>query len=366
MTSILFLTKYSRRGASSRYRTLQYIPLFEQSGIHCTVSPLFDDAYLEFLYQYGKVSKKAVIRALLRRVWALLKCRKFDSILIEGEIFPYAPAFATKILSWMNVSYIVDYDDALFHQYDEHHSPAVRKFLGDKISQVMRGAALVVAGNDYLAEYATRAGSRNIQVIPTVVDLESYPGESRHSESEDIFTIGWIGSPSTALYLEAIAPALAEVCANGRARVKLIGSGACVLSGVPLEVIPWSEMFEIENISQFDVGIMPLPDKPWARGKCGLKLIQYMACSLPVVASPVGVNTQLVEDHHNGFLAVDNKAWVKALTTLRDNPDLRATMGKAGREKIERQYSLQVTAPRLAKYLLGFARKSMTKKKKDL
>jgi len=349
--SIIFFTKYSRAGASSRYRTLQYIPYFERNGFRCTVSPLFDDAYLEFRYRYGKASKKAVLIAFFRRIWTLIKCRNFDVLVIEKELFPYFPAFATSVLSWMGVPYVVDYDDALFHQYDEHRLHLVRRVLGSKISRVMGGAALVVAGNKYLAEYAKKAGSPKVRVVPTVVDLESYPGPIRASNREGVFTIGWIGSPSTTIYLEMIAPALAEVCANGVARVLLIGSGPCNLAGVPVGRIPGYEATEVENICKFDVGVMPLPDDPWERGKCGLKLIQYMACELPIVASPVGVNGEIVEDSHNGFLADDHDSWVRSLMALRDNPDLCSQMGRAGRAKVENQYSLQVWAPALADLL---------------
>lgn len=345
--SILFFTKYSRKGASSRYRTLQYIPYLERNGVACTISPLFDDDYLEFRYRHGRVSMSAVVRAFLRRIWTLATCKKFDVLVIEKELFPYMPALATKMLSWMNVQYIVDYDDALFHQYDNHKFNLVSRLLGSKILRVMRGAAVVIAGNNYLAGYAKAAGSRNVRLVPTVVDLELYSEPELHRDKEDVFTIGWIGSPTTSVYLEAIASALAEVCAGGKARVQLVGSGPCTLTGVPVDIVSWDEETEIEKLNNFDVGIMPLPNEPWERGKCGLKLIQYMACGLPVVASPVGVNTEIVQERKNGFLAEDHDAWVRALTVLRDSPETCNKMGSAGRIDVEKHYSLQRWAPEL-------------------
>ena len=349
--SILFLTKYSKKGASSRYRTLQYIPYFEQAGIHCVVSPLFDDAYLEYLYQHGRVSKLAVLGAFWKRLKALISCRRFDLLVIEYELFPYFPAWVEQLLARVGTTYVIDYDDALFHQYDQHKLALVRRLLEGKIAHVMRSAKLVIAGNAYLADYAENSGARHVEIVPTVVDLNRYSTPAKVKVTSSVFTIGWIGSPSTAKYLETVAPALAAICANGAGRVVLIGSGPVDFPDVPIEVLPWDEANEVYLMRQFDVGIMPLPDEPWARGKCGFKLIQYMACGLPVVASPVGVNAEIVEENVNGFLATDHLSWMRALTALRDDRELGLRMGRAGREKVKREYCLQVTAPRLTNLL---------------
>lgn len=362
--SILFFTKYSRKGASSRYRTLQYIPHLEGSGFRCTVSPLFDDSYLEYLYQTGQVSKSKVLLSFLHRFWMLLQCRKYDFLVIEKELFPYLPAVEVKILEWIGIPYALDYDDALFHQYDRHKLKLIRRLLGTKISSIMRSAVLVTAGNSYLADYALGAGSRRVEVLPTVVDLEHYSESTREKAEDRIFTIGWVGSPSTAVYLESIASALAEVCSEGKARVVLVGSGSFTLSDTPVETLSWSELTEVENIQQFDVGVMPLANDPWAHGKCGLKLLQYMACGLPVVASPVGVNKEIVDDCENGFLADTHDEWVHALTEIRDNYDLGSNMGGLGRVKVEENYSLQVTAPRLLDLLSSSAFESRARKKR--
>ncbi|MGV0961449.1 MAG: glycosyltransferase family 4 protein [Limnohabitans sp.] len=276
---------------------------------------------------------------------AVLIVPRDATVVIEYELLPFFPAWLERWLVWRGCRLVVDYDDALFHQYDQHANPWVRRLLGDKIATVMRLADTVVAGNAYLADYARRAGAKRVEVIPTVVDLARYPVMPPISDSE-VFIIGWIGSPSTAPYLHTIAPALAEVCKNGRARVRLIGSGPIDLPGVPVEVLPWQEDSEVAEMRRFDVGIMPLPDEPWTRGKCGFKLIQYMACGLPVVASPVGVNTEIVTNDHNGYLATTVQDWVDALTRMRSDLDLRQRMGQAGRARVEERYCLAVTAPR--------------------
>jgi glycosyltransferase involved in cell wall biosynthesis len=351
IASVLLLTKYARNGASSRYRSFQYLPWLEQAGIDCNVMPLFDEVYLVHRYQSGQGHAKDILRAFLRRVVALITARQFDLVVVEYELLPYFPALPEWWLRWLGVPYVVDYDDALFHQYDQHKNGWVRRLLGQKIAHVMRGAHLVTTGNAYLADYARRAGAKRVEIIPTVIDLERYPRAIATQPPNSIFTIGWIGSPATAKYLQAIAPALAEVCADGMGRVRLIGSGPVDLPSVPVEVLQWDETTEVNTMQQFDVGIMPLPDEPWERGKCGFKLIQYMACGVPVVASPVGVNCEIVEPGVNGFLARTTEEWAQVLRTLQDHGGLRQRMGQAGRLKVEEGYSLQVTGPRVAELI---------------
>jgi glycosyltransferase involved in cell wall biosynthesis len=348
---VLFLTKYARNGASSRQRTFQYLPWLEEAGMECQVAPLFDEAYLEHRYRLGRARFTDIARGLTRRLRAVPAARRFDLVVIEYEALPFLPALPERWLRWVGVPYVVDYDDALFHRYDLHQNLLVRRLLGNKIARVMRGAALVTAGNEYLAEYAWTSGASRVEVIPTVVDLDRYPPLVERTREEGPLIIGWIGSPSTAKYLQAVAAPLAEVCAGGRALVRLVGSGPVDLPGVPVKVESWREDTEVDELQRFDVGIMPLPDEPWERGKCGYKLIQYMACGLPVVASPVGVNREIVQQSVNGYLAETDTEWVTGLNTLLQDAQLRRRMGSAGRAKVEQRYALQVTGPRLAALL---------------
>ncbi len=352
---LIFFTKYTRSGASSRYRSLQYLPCLDVGGVSYSVNPLFDDVYLAHKYARGRVRIGAVLRAFVRRLWLVLTVPRLSVVVIEYELLPWCPALLERWLVLRGCSTVVDYDDALFHQYDAHPNPWVRRLIGNKIATVMRLAHTVVAGNAYLADYARRAGAARVEVIPTVIDLARYPVMGAAGAS-GVFTIGWIGSPSTARYLREIAPALAQLCRDGRARVRLVGSGPVHLPGVPVEVVAWREETEVDEIRRFHVGIMPLPDEPWARGKCGFKLIQYMACGLPVVASPVGVNAEMVENGTNGFVATTVNEWVQALNTLAADSTLRHRMGLAGRAKVECKYCLQVTAPRLTELLLQTAK----------
>lgn len=353
--NVLLLSRYGRQGASTRLRALQYLPHLANEGITVHWSPLLDDAYLETLYGTGQRSWPQVARAYLARLGRLLSARRYDLLWIEKELFPMLPASAERLLAAAGVPYVVDYDDALFHNYDLHRRVLVRRLLGRKIDRVMAGARLVIAGNDYLAERARQAGARAIALLPTVVDLERYPFADVRATSSSPFTIGWIGSPQTAAYLSLLAEPLRRLLVHPSVRLILVGAGRGAPADLPAEHRAWSEASEARDIAAFDVGIMPLPDAPWERGKCGYKLIQYMACAKPVIASPVGVNRQLIEPGVNGYLATTGADWELALSRLRKDADLCARLGKAGRARVMADYSLQVTAPRLA-HLLRWAR----------
>lgn len=340
----LFLTRYGRLGASSRLRTFQYLPVLRERGWICTAQPLFSDRYVQALYQSGSLGK-FIITGYYRRIKALFTARQYDLVWIEKELFPFLPAIAERLLRHTNTVVIVDYDDALFHRYDRHRSTFVRALLGRKIDAVMRNATVVVAGNRYLKARAEKAGARRVEIVPTVVDRDRY---SPRPKTAGPIVIGWIGSPATSHYLQMIAKPLAAIQRSRDVRVLLIGSGRIELAGVDIEVLAWKETQEVSMINSLDIGLMPLPDDDWARGKCGYKLIQYMACARPVVASPIGVNTEIVKHGENGFLAEGNGQWEAALTRLIEDDALREDLGAAGRLMIARKYSLQVQAPRLA------------------
>lgn len=356
MTNIdaLFLTKYDRKGPSSRYRSLQYLPYFEEEGIQCSYEPLFPNQYLEELYEEGHKNHRLAIKRYLLRLRHIPKLRENDVVVVEKELFPYWPAIFERVLARLDTPVIVDYDDAVFHNYDLANNPIVRRSLGKKIDVVMRKADAVVAGNEYLAERARRADAAHVEIIPTVIDLDLYP----HVPPDDAgsFTIGWIGSPDTIRFVEPIVDALRKTCKVIDANVVLVGSGPVDFDGVPVEVVEWSEETEIDSISRFDVGIMPLQDTPWQRGKCGLKLIQYMGCGKPVVASPVGVNTTIVNEDVNGYLASTHVEWVRMLKRIEEDRELARELGANGRKRVKDKYCLSATIPNWCDLIKRFAK----------
>jgi glycosyltransferase involved in cell wall biosynthesis len=347
---VLLLSRYASRGASSRVRMYQYLPALAAAGITVTPAPLLGGDDLGYRQTTGRYPWRRLWASTSARIRAVSTRRRYDVLWIEYELMPFLPARVEHLLLRGGPPRVVEYDDAVFHRYDQHRSALVRGLLGAKIDRLMGGADVVVAGNAYLAARAHAAGARDVAIIPSVVDLERYPMAPPPAGRE--LVIGWIGSPSTAEALDAIVPALTRVCAGGRARVVVVG----VTPGrrawpFPCEERPWAEGREAADIAGFDVGIMPLADDPWSRGKCGFKLVQYLACGRPAVASPVGINPAIVIDGETGLLASSEDEWVAALDRLAGDPALRARLGAAGRAHVEAHYALQRTAPLVADVL---------------
>jgi hypothetical protein len=195
-------------------------------------SRCFPTAYVEALYTAGvKKDRGAIFRAYAKR-WALLRSahRNFDLVWMEKEAFPYLPASGERLLNRTGVPYVVDYDDATFHQYDSHRRPQIRRLLGGKIAEVMRCATTVIVGNSYLGDYARASGAMRVEYLPTAVDIAQYLEVDPTADSG--FTIGWIGTPLTAAYLAEIRPALEQVSRNGSARLHLVGAGTVAWPGV--------------------------------------------------------------------------------------------------------------------------------------
>ncbi len=342
---ILLLARYGRLGASSRVRFEQFLPYLRAAGHEIVSEPLFDDDYLTSLYDEGRRKTTAVLAAYVNRLAVIRTRSHYDLVWMEKEALPWMPASFESWILKGGPPLMVDYDDAVFHRYDQHPRPLIRGLLSNKIDRVMEAAAVVVAGNDYLADRAREAGAKRVVVLPTVVDLDRYRAPAPRDEGPPV--IGWIGTPLTGSYLEEVRPALTSFAETGAAKLLLIGGGDQVLPGVTAERIAWHENTEAADVARLDIGIMPIPDEPFERGKCGYKLIQYMAQARPVVASPVGVNVPLVKGAGSGYLAGTPQEWWDALFKLISDAGLRKKLGAAGRRAVEQKYCVQVIAPDL-------------------
>ena len=351
---IALLTKYGDLAASTRQRFNIYQPYLGDAGFELVSRPLLDDAYLNELYAGRRRDRIHVAGRYFDRLRWLLSAPDVDVIWLHCELFPYLPGVIEHLARWPRKPIVFDYDDAIFHNYDLHSSRFFRSVLGKKLHITLGAAEIAFCGNAYLADYA-RPFCQRVEIVPTVVDVGVYT-ERQPAAPTAALNFGWIGTPSTwAEYMAPMMPHLTATAATEHARIIAVGAGRAASADPLLDNLPWSEETEVARIHEMDIGIMPLTDTPWARGKCGYKLIQYMACGLPVVASPVGVNAEIVEHGVNGFLASTTAEWRDALTTLLRDPALRARMGQEGRRKVERSYSLQVWGPRVATLLRDVA-----------
>lgn len=345
---ILALTKYSYEGPSSRYRFYNFRACFLAEGIAISIEPFFSKAYF---VSSGMMKILVVLSSYLRRLGVvcslLLFPRRYDLLLVEYELFPYFPAWFEYLLYKRGVKYIVDYDDAIFHRYDMHPNGLIKHIIKNKIATVMEYAQCVIVCNAYLEAYAKSHNDHTFK-LPTVVLLDTYKKQMQtFQKAEDGFVIGWVGSRTTSVYVLEILPAIKRfVEVYSAVRFDLVGFDRTLLSDEEakqchLNIIEWCEEEEIKHILAFDVGIMPLVDDAWSRGKCGFKLVQYMSCKKPVIASPVGMNCTLVQEGKNGVLAHTLEEWFGAFEKLYLDEKLRVKMSEHNFAKIEEHYNHQ-------------------------
>jgi len=354
---VLALSPIPEEGAGCRFRIAQFIPYLRSVGIDVTLRSLFDVDFFRLVYKHGHYVRKAsAFTALsLRYLTSLRDARRFDAILIYREIFPIGPAVIERLLgAGQRPPIVFDFDDAIFlPSVSDANRPILPLKAPGKVATIIRHSDHVIAGNAYLAAYARRF-SDAVTVIPTVVDttrfvprLDAVSGNGAAGARVPI--VGWIGSPTTASYIRSLAPVLKRTGARHRFVLRVSGAGEPLdVPGVATEQPPWALDREVELFNTCDIGVYPLADDEWSRGKCGFKAIEFMACGVPVVASAVGVNREIIEDGVNGFLASTDDEWVGKLEQLLADRDLRRRLGEAGRRTIEARYSLRVHAPQLA------------------
>jgi len=345
--NILLLTKYGELGPSSRVRFYQYLPWLEEQGARIQIAPLFGNSYIRTLYEGRKYGTVRLLKDVFTRVKTMCTRRKYDLIWLENEFLPYAPYFFEKHCFRGNPAVVVNYDDAVFHHYEEHRLKAVRLLTGRKIDRIMANATIVVAGNHYIAERARLAGAGDVEIIPSVIDLRDYPLISQTTNDEKL-VIGWIGTPKTVHFLELIHLPLQQFCKESPCELKVMGVPDFQMEGVPVRSYPWVQGGENRFLADVDVGMMPLADGPFERGKCGYKLIQYLASRVPVIASPVGVNAEIVQKGW-GIVAKTEQDWLDAMHTMAEKKaeGLLRDMGVKGRNIVENRYCVQSTAEQL-------------------
>ena len=342
---VLVLAPYPlERAPSQRFRWEQYIGLLREHGIFLEPSCFLNDRGMDIVHLQGAWGKKALATfgGMLRRLRDVIVARRYDLVFVHRESVPMGPAWVEWILDAIGVPYVFDFDDAI---YMGDTSEANRRLSwltsAYRTETVVEKANLVLAGNAHLAEWAKHFTSR-VVVVPTTIDTDKYQPITHRKEGP--LCVGWTGSMSTIEHLNLLGPVLRDLQRDRGIRIRVIGDPSYRIDGATVEALAWSAATELEALSAIDVGIMPLPDEEWARGKCGLKALQYMALGIPTVLSPVGVNRQIARDGA-ALLAETVAEWGGVLRGVIDDSDLRASIGNAGRVRVEREFSITATLP---------------------
>lgn len=367
---LLALSPIPEEGAGCRFRIAQFIPSLESAGFEVTLSSLFTPEFFRLVYRPGHYLRKAVgfTTLSLKRLAVVRDLSRFDVVWIYREIFPIGPAIVERLITMDDHPPVVfDFDDAIFlpSVSDANRLIGALKQPG-KVETIIRRSRHVIAGNAYLADYARRF-NRAVTMIPTSVDTKRFaPSADGHPSGRATPpVVGWIGSPTTALYIRSLVPIVQRVHARQPFTLLVSGTGQPLdVPGVPTENVPWSLDGEVGLFKRCDVGVYPLADDEWSKGKCGFKAIEFMACGVPVVAAAVGVNREIIQDGVNGFLASTADEWVEKLARLLADAELRRRFGEAGRRTVDDRYSLQKAAPMVAETLRGVVERGRAEKRK--
>jgi glycosyltransferase involved in cell wall biosynthesis len=344
-TKVLFLLPYPLKHApSQRFRVELYERFFTEAGLQYKFAPFMDNATWAMLYKGGSALQKAVGIAkgyLGRWKTILFEVPRYDYIFVHREAAPLGPPIFEWIIArlWRK-KMIFDFDDAIWIPNTSSENKAVawvKAFW--KVKYICKWSYKIAGGNDYLCTYARKCNPNTFRV-PTCVDVELFHNKVKVHTTAKV-NVGWTGSQSTLFYLNELLPALQELQEELDFTFLVIANKDPKLPLHDYAFIPWNETSEVADLLNVDIGVMPLRPDEWSEGKCGFKLIQYMSLGIPAVASPVGVNKQIVIDGEDGYIASSKDEWKAALTALITDHALRSTFGRAGRNKIIKDYSIQ-------------------------
>ena len=339
---VAFLVQLPRSvSPGQRFRIENFEPIMKQNGIQPELFPFIDTETHRILYKKGHIVQKifGVLRGFAKRIFFLFKAGKYDYIFLQREEAPIGPPVFEWILTkLMRKKMILDFDDAIWI------SDSKNKLLNWikaywKIKWLCKWAYKVSVGNEYLYSFASKYNN-NVVLIPTCVDVVNQHNKLKDQKTNPV-VVGWTGSHSTLRYLDPFVPLFREIASGGLAEILIISNKAPDFSFPGMRFISWQEKTEAEDILNMNIGIMPLKDDAWSEGKCGLKLIQYLSLGIPALASPVGVNSKIIEPGINGYLCTTEAEWKANITDLISNEQKRVEMGYNGRKKMVEQFSIQ-------------------------
>lgn len=331
------------RAPAQRFRFEQFIDFLEKNGFHSVHSHFISDYDDKYLYRKGAYFQKfrILIKAILVRLKDISRANEFDIIFIQREAFLLGSTYFERRFSKSKAKLVYDFDDSIWLNDTSNANKKLRwlKYPG-KIDTIISISDMIFAGNKYLANYASYYNS-NVKVVPTTIDTDWHKRKIYRTPDDTPVCIGWTGSITTIKHFEFAVPVLLKLKEKygNKISFKVIGDANYKNEEMGITGIPWNKDTEIEELSTLDIGIMPLPNDEWSKGKCGLKGLQYMALEIPAIMSPVGVNSEIITDGINGFLAKNDQDWFEKLSLLIDNFELRQTIGKEARKTIIDKYS---------------------------
>jgi glycosyltransferase involved in cell wall biosynthesis len=343
------------RSPSQRFRFEQFMPFLEKQGWQCDYAHLLDAEDDKIFYSPGTYAKKAavVLKGFKQRIKDLKSANDYDIIFIQRETFIAGTTYFERKYAKSKAKIVYDFDDAIW-MLDISDANRKLSFLKDpsKTKKIIALSDHILAGNQYLANYASQFNA-SVQIIPTVVDTDYFKTSNNKPNSR--VTIGWSGSQTTAKHFYEAQNWLPKIVAKygDRIRVMAICERDLKMQGVNIEMVAWNREKEVSALDHIDIGIMPLPDDEWSKGKCGFKGIQYMSMSKACVMSPVGVNPEIVDHGKNAFLAANDQEWFEIVSELVENAELRKQIGAAGRATIEKRYSVNAVKNQLLSALNG-------------
>lgn len=355
MSDVLFACLHRPdRSPSQRYRFEQYITCLEEQGYKSTISYLLNENDDKVFYASGNYFGKLVIflKSVLKRLMEVFLKKLPAVVFVQRECFMLGTSFFERRFARRS-RLVFDFDDSIWlPNVSEANKKLAFLKRPEKTKEIIRAAHLVIAGNEYLASYA-RQFNPHVVIIPSTIDTERY--SKKDIREKDHIIIGWSGSFSTIIHFESAMDALIKIKERYDSTVSFMVIGDAAYNNDRLKIvgIPWNAATETEDLQQFDIGIMPLPDDEWTRGKCGMKGLQYMAAGIPTIMSPVGMNNEIIQDGENGFLAGNTEEWVEKLSWLIESVELRKKFSDRGRKTVEEKYSVKANRE---KYLAAMRR----------
>ncbi len=341
---ILFVIPYPLSFApSQRFRFEQYFKALKDAEIEYDIQSFIDNATWEILYKKGFVFKKAVgiIKGFLRRTLMLFRLKKYDWIFIHREAAPLGPpVFEWLIVKVFRKKFVYDFDDAIWLENVSESNKIVSKLKWyRKVPSIIKWSEKVSCGNDFLCDYA-RKFNANVILNPTTIDMLHLHNKTKNQDSEKV-AIGWTGTHSTIKYLEPVVPVIEALEKDFDFDFVVISNRKPDWNLKSLRYIEWNKETEIADLLRMNIGLMPIPNDDWAKGKCGFKALQYMSLGIPALVSPVAVNRKIVDDGINGFWCVTNDEWKQAISSLIQHTDLRIKMGTQATQKIKSHFSVE-------------------------